>query len=512
MTILKLGQYLPPRWLLIGLLTIFMAESPAEEVTREQVIGAVDEQFEQAVVDVRDWVRIPSVTAPGDPFRADKEKMLRAVVQRANQLGLKGWLLEGSQVAVVELPGRSGQSVGILAHADVVPEGELDSWRHPPFSGVLAEDAIWGRGSLDDKGPLAASLHAMAILKKWGLVPRKTVRLIVGSSEENLDWRDLDAVRKAGLTPESGWTPDAAFPVINAEKSFVNAVLRFPAPPGEHGSLALSGGSAPNSVPDNATLRIVAPRSFADLCRETTKTYLGAHPEVALNLETDGDGLKILAVGKAAHGSRPAEGVNAIAHLLGWLQLAARSSEEFKALLSGYPGLLFLQEKINVETNGASLGIRRAGGVLGETTLNLGVVSQEGDEFQVHLNIRGPADLPVTEITGALQSAVTGYQGRVEIAGSMEALQVSADAPLVRELQQAYEKATGNQAKLLAIGGTTYAKAFPGFVAFGMGMPEDHGLAHAANERLRLDRLRKGMEIYLYALLLVAADIEVTNP
>ena len=71
-------------------------------------------------------------------------------------------LAEAHAVDVVEV---DVNALGILVHADVVPAGDVARWTHPPFGGELIDGAVWGRGSLDDKGPLVASLYAMAALK-----------------------------------------------------------------------------------------------------------------------------------------------------------------------------------------------------------------------------------------------------------------------------------------------------------------------------------------------------------
>jgi carboxypeptidase PM20D1 len=46
-------------------------------------------------------------------------------------------------------------------HLDVVPANDSLEWKYPPFSGTIAENAIWGRGAIDNKGPLVAGLMAI---------------------------------------------------------------------------------------------------------------------------------------------------------------------------------------------------------------------------------------------------------------------------------------------------------------------------------------------------------------
>lgn len=74
----------------------------------------------------------------------------------------------------------------LLAHMDVVPveEGTLAKWEHPPFAGDVADNYIWGRGAMDDKLGVIASLEAVDSLLKEGFVPRRDVYLAFGHDEE----------------------------------------------------------------------------------------------------------------------------------------------------------------------------------------------------------------------------------------------------------------------------------------------------------------------------------------
>ena len=62
--------------------------------------------------------------------------------------------------------------MGILSHIDIVPAG--DGWTYPPFAGKVINGKLFGRGSVDDKGPMVASLFAMKAIKESGL-PIQTV-------------------------------------------------------------------------------------------------------------------------------------------------------------------------------------------------------------------------------------------------------------------------------------------------------------------------------------------------
>ncbi len=76
--------------------------------------------------------------------------------------------------------------VVLMAHHDVVPvtPGTEQDWSHPPFDGVLADGAVWGRGSVDDKGSLVGLFEGIESLAGTGFVPRRTVYIVSGHDEE----------------------------------------------------------------------------------------------------------------------------------------------------------------------------------------------------------------------------------------------------------------------------------------------------------------------------------------
>jgi len=74
----------------------------------------------------------------------------------------------------------------LAAHQDVVPviPGSLERWTQPPFGGVVADGAIWGRGTLDDKVGVMGILEAVESLARAGFAPRRTLYLAFGHDEE----------------------------------------------------------------------------------------------------------------------------------------------------------------------------------------------------------------------------------------------------------------------------------------------------------------------------------------
>jgi carboxypeptidase PM20D1 len=74
----------------------------------------------------------------------------------------------------------------LIAHFDVVPveKSELEKWDHPPFSGVIDNDVIWGRGALDNKMNLISIMEAIEHLISNQFYPSRTVYVVSGHDEE----------------------------------------------------------------------------------------------------------------------------------------------------------------------------------------------------------------------------------------------------------------------------------------------------------------------------------------
>jgi carboxypeptidase PM20D1 len=74
----------------------------------------------------------------------------------------------------------------LLAHQDVVPvpDDTRANWQVDPFGGVIRDDAVWGRGAIDDKGSLIALMEAAEFLAAQGRRPMRTIMFAFGHDEE----------------------------------------------------------------------------------------------------------------------------------------------------------------------------------------------------------------------------------------------------------------------------------------------------------------------------------------
>ena len=88
----------------------------------------------------------------------------------------------------------------------------------------MEDGKIYGRGTVDDKGPAAASIFALKAIMESSITLSSRIRIIFGTDEEN-DWACMDHYKEQEEIPSAGFSPDAEFPVIYAEKGILFATL-----------------------------------------------------------------------------------------------------------------------------------------------------------------------------------------------------------------------------------------------------------------------------------------------
>lgn len=124
---------------------------------------------------------------------------------------------------------RSLDPAVLMAHYDVVPVDEHDTWEHPPFSGAIQDGWVHGRGALDDKGPMVVVLDAVENLLTAGFTPRRDIYLSFGGNEEvhgAAARRISEVLHERGITPwividEGGAVVDAPIPWADGDFAMI---------------------------------------------------------------------------------------------------------------------------------------------------------------------------------------------------------------------------------------------------------------------------------------------------
>ena len=368
--------------------------------------------------------------------------------------------------------------VGVLGHIDVVPAG--DGWKYPAFGAEIHDGVLWGRGCLDDKGPIIGAVYALKAIRDLNLPIDRRIRVLFGADEEcGCSCADY-YVNNGYEMPTIGFTPDAEFPVIFCEKGMSNFTVGSKVyDKGEIDVEYFGGGMASN---------VVTPT-----CKMIVNGSIKVNPGEGITVTEENGKTIIEAIGSGAHGSTPHLGVNAAVRLLN----AVKENEfggDFQQLMD------FVLEKIGTETNGETLGIHYKDDETGETTVNLGVIKYDSEELMFTLDIRYPKNAEAKVVDDIVINHVNSYTFDVLKKSNMKLLYVPKDSELVTKLMKVYEAETGHKEEPVAIGGGTYAKEFPNMVAFGPLFPGEPDVIHQPNECVEIDKLMKSIQITAAAM------------
>ncbi|ASF40207.1 dipeptidase PepV [Halobacillus halophilus] len=442
---------------------------------------------EEFVTKVSQILKIPSVYEDSEeyPYGKPIDDVLETMLQIAQKDGFLTKNIDG-HAAHIEF-GEGDELLGILGHLDVVPAGS--DWTTPPFEPTIRDGRLFARGAQDDKGPVMAAYIAMKILKDKGFKPNKRVRLILGTDEER-DWKGIDYYFKKEEMPTFGFSPDASFPVIHAEKGLLDSYITFPTPffsghevPAVE-FVSLSGGDRLNMVPDQA--RVVL-RSKEDL--ETHVNKYAAEHKVSVSVDKIEETYTITFYGEAAHASKPETGVNAIIELLTYLLTVPIHSEwkhKLKKITEGFN-----------QTDGSGLLLKQSDEDSGALTSNLGSLSIQPDSsLTLGVNVRYPVTSEGEEIISTLQSYAEENSGTLEVYDHLKALFMEKNHPFLETLLRVYNEAAGKNDTPVSIGGATYARSLHAGVAFGAMFPDSPDTAHQKDEHVRLADMKKAVEIY----------------
>jgi carboxypeptidase PM20D1 len=158
----------------------------------------------------------------------------------------------------------------LMAHQDVVPVAEdtLSKWKAAPFSGAILDGAVWGRGSIDDKGSLVALMEAAEALAAKGFQPKRTILIVSGNNEEVVRPRGgAEAIAaalkargvKAEFALDEGMAVITDYPVTNAPVALIGIAEKG------YGTLKVTarGDGGHSSAPPKDTAVTILARALA---------------------------------------------------------------------------------------------------------------------------------------------------------------------------------------------------------------------------------------------------------
>ena len=371
---------------------------------------------------------------------------------------------------LARLPGTSADGTfWIMSHLDIVPPGEAHLWKTDPYTLVVRDDRLIGRGVEDNQQGLVASVVAAAAVKELGLVPARTVGLLFVADEETgsdlgiqhlVATTDLFGPRDRALVPDAG-APDGSCIEV-AEKSLYWLRFRIRgkqchASTPEKGINAFAAGS--NLVVRLAALAerfpardpLFAPpiSTFTPTKKEANVPNINTIPgEDVFYLDCrvlpreDLDEVLGAIRGKQCHASTPEKGINAFAAGSSLVVRLSALSERFPARdpLFAPPVSTFTPTKKDANVP------------------NINTIPGE-DVFYLDCRVLPRESLHdvMTAIRGICDTVQADFGVTVDIEEVQKASSppTSADAPLVSSLKSAIRVVYGVQGVPIGIGGGT---------------------------------------------------------
>ncbi|MGJ7603323.1 dipeptidase [Variovorax sp. LT1R20] len=416
-----------------------------------------------------------------------------------------------NRIFEVSLKGRGSEEFGILTHADVVP-AVLSEWvlddgtKLDPFTMTRVGDFLYGRGTIDDKGSIAAVLYAMKAVKDSGLPIDRSIRLMIETTEET----GGDAMvyyRSKTQLPAYNIVLDSKYPAVVAEKGSGALKVLFPAETTDGASTAItamSGAASANAISQTATATLKGGDLAAVAAKlEAAKPaflqkYEPQGGKFAIDIARSADSIDIKVTGTSAHGSRPEEGVNPLPRLALFLQesgapLAANHYLKAVKYIDALYGTGYLGEK---------MGLGYKDDFMGPLTFSPNLIRMGADgKLEMTTNVRMPRGRAPDELKAQVAAKVNAWaaanQVRLEV--NHEQGNWMARDPKgawLSTLLDIYGSTTGLEAKPVPTAGSTTAKLMPNAINFGPAMPGKKYTAHNAKEYKEVPDLDADMQMF----------------
>lgn len=467
---------------------------------------------------LKEMVAIPTFKVGEKPQFENPEiaRFGELVKAKAKKFGLSFRNVD-NRVFEVELKGTGDDVFGILTHGDVVPAGEegwtlKDGTQLNPFEMTLIDGKLYGRGTEDDKGSIAAALYAMKSLKENDVPVKRTIRLMIETTEET-GGEGFEYYKANNALPEYNIVLDSGYPAITAENGFGTIDARFPLTRAGSEDTAkdslpaitdFKGGLATNQIPERSVAILHAhdaagAKALNHKLDELGSRYIKEHGnDFSVASQVEDDDVIVTVTGKSAHSSGPEHGINPVTRLAG---LLATSGIDFQD--NAYEDAVhYLNDNYGLDYHGKQLGIAYSHDFMGPLKVTPTYLEREENALRVAVNVRAPAgEKTPEELSKTIQDKLSAY---AKEQGMDMALNVEIRDWMLRDPSGAWLKTllnifgdtTGIEAKPRSSAGSTTAKLLPNAINFGPSMPGETYTGHTSEEFKRVDNLLLDIQMF----------------
>ncbi|EOT43736.1 Sapep family Mn(2+)-dependent dipeptidase [Enterococcus dispar] len=426
----------------------------------DEVNKLIEENWPDLLKVLQQVMQVPSVKGKPElnaPYGIEPRRVVDLVLDLGKSYGFKTGIVNNA-VGYVQW-GEDEDYIGVLGHLDVVPAG--NGWDFPPFDLSEKDGRFYGRGILDNKGPIMSCFYALKLLKDAGFKPQKTIRIMFGTDEES-GMSDIPQYLAKEKPPVFGFTPDCKYPVVYGERGIVNIQIATNFKAEELKVLGeFKGDQARDHVPDELSVTV-------------------NQNEVTVK-------------GKRAPSNAPELGVNAI------VLLAEKLTKENDLSVALKQYFTWLTKVLKDQHYGEGLGLALSDEDSGKLILTPVILQKNSEGLSLEIAFRYPVSSTQEEVVAGVLKQVP-KNSTVNIVRSLPGIRHKKDSPEIEKLSAIYAKVTGNDSRPVTTTGATYARKMPNILAFGPSFPGQKGIAHNANEYMDVSDLKMNLEIYLRSI------------
>lgn len=459
---------------------VAMRENGINIEFKEKVLGYKEELIES----IRRLVSINSIEGEAKedaPFGEEPKRALEEALKISEELGFEIKNIDNA-IGYAELSqgeNCSDDYIGVIGHVDIVPVGE--GWSSNPLDVTVKNEKIYGRGVLDNKGPIIAALYGTKIIKDLNIPLSKKIRIIFGTNEET-GFKDIPYYLNAEKPPVMGFTPDCKYPAVYGERGIVDLTIWSNKIEG-YKIEEVKGNFRNNMVPD-----------FVEITIKRSESLEGERTVWTTEVIE-----KVSEKGKQAPGNAPEVGVNAVTTLCKTLN----GIGSFKGELSNF--IKFVHNNFHENHSLEKSGIKCEDDISGKLVINPYSLKEKKGKLGISVVFRYPISYKHEDIITIIKGILNeGYE--IEVNRRMDSVCFDKDHILLKELQKSYEDVTGQDGTPVTTTGGTYAKVFPNIVAFGPSFPGQKGIAHNRDEYMDISDLMLNTEIFTNALYNLAKE------
>lgn len=473
-----------------------------------------DEKITQWIIDNKDrmieyWcelIRIPSIKSEAEenaPFGKNCAKALSLANEIFEKEGFKSNIYAKNGYALA-YHGSGEKKIGLFSHSDVVPVG--GDWLFTePFTPVIKEGSLIGRGSEDNKSGIIASLCLYEILRDCNISLKSKLEAFIGSDEE-CGMKDMIAYLDEQEMPDISIVPDADFPCSVGEKGIYHFLCQSKETLAD--IIDFSGGEAFNIVLDKVTVKLRLSDEILDELSAMTENK----DEFALS--SDGETLTLTAKGVAKHASIPEGSVNA-AHL------ASKLLSECKSIKKNDRDIMSRTADILSCSYGSSIGVSHTDKKFGRLTSVNGMVKTINGKLELSFDCRYGDTLDGSYLEKTSEKVLLEKGFEVTYKDNRAGFSIPDDNEIPAILEDIYEEVSGKRLGRVLMSGGTYARRLKNAFSIGtfiikdgrenpvLAMPDGHGGPHQCDERIDLEGFFEAVRVLVHYV--IAIDEYINN-